>query len=67
MTLTPADMLKRTQEYESDNGFVEDAPQSKKRKGGEKKPVSTETHQDDDGNEYWEVRTRYRRQVHHAH
>lgn len=37
--------------YESDNGFVEDAPKSKK----QKKLLSSEVQKDDEGNEYWEV------------
>lgn len=56
-------MPKRTRDYESDNGFVEDAPKSKKagslgnesKRAEGKKPVSTQVQKDDDGNEYWEV------------
>ena len=40
------------EEYESDGGFVEDAPKSKK----QKKELSGGVQKDDDGNEYWEVR-----------
>lgn len=40
-------------DYESDDGFVEDAPKSKK----QKKELSSGMQRDDDGNEYWEVRT----------
>ena len=47
--------------YESDDGFVEDAPKNKKAKSSGnqlkqtegKATVSTEMHQDDEGNEYW--------------
>lgn len=49
-------MPKRKEAYDSDNGFVEDAPKNKKQKGGNTKaPVSSEMHKDDEGNEYWEV------------
>lgn len=54
-------MGKRNQEdYESDGGFIEDAPKTKKLKGSRvhetKRPVvSNEVHVDDEGNEYWEV------------
>jgi hypothetical protein len=54
-------MPKRAQQqYESDDGFVEDAPKSKKTKNGgesnEKKAASnTEARVDDDGNQYWEL------------
>ncbi|KAK3061064.1 hypothetical protein LTR53_019895, partial [Teratosphaeriaceae sp. CCFEE 6253] len=53
-------MPKRTKEqYENDDGFVEDAPRSKKAKGtganeGKKATISTEMQTDDEGNEYWE-------------
>ena len=48
---------KRAEDYDSDDGFVEDAPKSKKQKGEaqQKKTVSGETQTDDDGNPYWEV------------
>jgi hypothetical protein len=46
---------KRVEEYDSDDGFIEDAaPKSKK----QKKVVSGasgEMQKDDEGNEYWEV------------
>ncbi|TKA50545.1 hypothetical protein B0A55_12878, partial [Friedmanniomyces simplex] len=51
-------------EYENDDGFVEDAPRSKKAKNaganeGKKATISTEAQTDDEGNEYWELsRTR---------
>lgn len=56
----PLKMPKR-QDYESDDGFVEDAPKSKKaRSGGNelkkiegKAQVSTEMQKDDEGSEYW--------------
>jgi hypothetical protein len=55
-------MPKRAQEeYEADDGFVEDAPQSKKSKKGAvkktepKSPPSTGMLKDKDGNEYWVV------------
>ena len=50
-------MPKRTQEeYESDGGFVDDAPKGKKAKATDKKaPADTEQQVDDDGNVYWEV------------
>lgn len=46
---------KYVEEYDSDNGFVEDAPKSKKQKSEpkQKKTVSTEVQTDDDGNEFW--------------
>lgn len=47
--------LSRKHVYESDDGFVEDAPKSKKRKN-EPKPRDTAIQKDEDGNEYWEVR-----------
>ncbi|KAK4548855.1 hypothetical protein LTR36_008628 [Oleoguttula mirabilis] len=64
-------MPKRARDYESDNGFVEDAPRSKKGGSGGnelkrtegKKPVSTEMGKDDDGNEYWEISGKRRVQV----
>ncbi|TKA30423.1 hypothetical protein B0A50_02650 [Salinomyces thailandicus] len=58
-------MPKRAQEYvdEDGDGFVADAPQSKKRKAGGKAPPSTETHQDEEGNEYWEISGKRRVQV----
>lgn len=43
---------KQVGDYESDGGFVEDAPKSKK----QKKELSGGIQKDDDGNEYWEVR-----------
>lgn len=39
-------------DYESDGGFVEDAPRSKK----QKKELNSGLQKDDEGNEYWEVR-----------
>lgn len=50
-------MGKRQQadDYESDGGFVEDAPRSKKAKVG--RPVINEMQTDDEGNEFWEVGT----------
>ncbi|KAK5124384.1 hypothetical protein LTR85_001601 [Meristemomyces frigidus] len=64
-------MPKRARDYESDNGFVEDAPKSKKGGSGGnelkraegKKPVSTEMGKDDDGNEYWEISGKRRVQI----
>ena len=46
---------KYVEDYESDGGFVEDAPKSKKQKS-EPKQTKTGVHIDDEGNEYWEVR-----------
>lgn len=43
-------------DYESDDGFVEDAPKSKK----QKKELNTGIQKDDEGNEYWEVREQLR-------
>lgn len=40
--------------YDSDDGFVEDAPKTKKQKS-EPKQRNTKMQKDDDGNEYWEV------------
>ncbi|KAF2770444.1 hypothetical protein EJ03DRAFT_350516 [Teratosphaeria nubilosa] len=60
-------MPKRAQDYESDGGFVEDAPKNKKPKSGGnqlkmsegKTQVSTQMQKDEDGNEFWELsRTR---------
>jgi hypothetical protein len=54
-------MPKRSQQqYESDNGFVEDAPKSKKSKNSTssspaKAALNTEELFDDDGNQYWEL------------
>jgi len=54
-------MPKRAKEqYDNDDGFVEDAPRSKKAKGtganeGKKASISTEKQVDDEGTEYWEV------------
>lgn len=48
-----------TNEYESDGGFVDDAPKSKKSKNAtaSSKPAgASEMHNDEGGNEYWEVR-----------
>jgi hypothetical protein len=50
----------QTNEYESDDGFVEDAPTSKKQRSdnkpkGGKVASSAEMGKDKDGNEYWEV------------
>lgn len=47
---------KYVEDYESDDGFVEDAPKSKKRKSEPKQPASG-AQKDDEGNEYWEVGT----------
>ena len=55
--------MPKRQEYESEGGFVEDAPKNKKVKSGGnelkkaegKATVNTGMQQDDDGNEYWEV------------
>ena len=45
------------EDYDSDGGFVEDAPKSKKSKGATAKPsVDMEMKKDDDNNEYWDVR-----------
>lgn len=41
-------------EYDSDGGFVEDAPKSKRAKST-KAPPSKDAQRDDEGNEYWEV------------
>lgn len=45
-----------TADYESDGGFVADAPKSKKQK--QNKDVNTGAQRDDEGNDYWEVRMR---------
>jgi len=55
--------MPKRQQYESDGGFVDDAPKTKKAKSGGnelkktegKATVSTEMQTDDEGNEYWEV------------
>lgn len=44
----------KADEYDSDGGFVEDAPQSKRAKTT--KTISRDKQIDDDGNPYWEVR-----------
>ena len=41
-------------DYESDDGFVEDAPKSKKSKKGDFK-ANSQLQTDDEGNEFWEV------------
>lgn len=46
---------KYVEDYESDGGFVEDAPKNKKRKS-EPKQRNSDMQKDDEGNEYWEVR-----------
>ncbi|KAK0937890.1 hypothetical protein LTR29_010565 [Friedmanniomyces endolithicus] len=54
-------MPKRAQEeYENDDGFVEDAPQTKKTKNagankGKKATTNPSIQVDDEGNDYWEV------------
>ena len=47
---------KYVEEYDSDDGFVEDAPKSKKAKS-EPKQLKSGVQKDADGNDYWEVRT----------
>ncbi|KAK3724419.1 hypothetical protein LTR37_001043 [Vermiconidia calcicola] len=49
---------KHVEEYESDDGFVEDAPKNKK----QNKTVN-EMQTDDEGNEYWELSGKRRVQV----
>lgn len=44
--------VSKADEYDSDGGFVEDAPKSKKTKTA----ISKNKQVDDDGNPYWEVR-----------
>lgn len=47
------------EDYDSDDGFVEDAPKSKKNKtGGAKTSVSLDMKKDEDGNAFWDVRWR---------
>ena len=46
---------KYVEDYESDGGFVEDAPKSKKQKS-EPRQGPGSMKKDDEGNEYWEVR-----------
>lgn len=44
------------EDYDSDGGFVEDAPKTKKNKSGTAKAsVNYEMQKDTDGNQYWEV------------
>lgn len=44
------------EQYDSDDGFVEDAPKSKKSKSGSAKASGNlEMQKDSDGNPYWEV------------
>lgn len=45
----------KADDYDSDGGFVEDAPQSKRAKTA----ISKDKQVDDDGNPYWEVRLSY--------
>ncbi|GAB7365803.1 hypothetical protein MBLNU230_g7136t1 [Neophaeotheca triangularis] len=61
-----------TETYESDNGFIEDAPKSKKSKQSAgnavkdkdgKTKISTEMQKDDDGSVYWEVSKTRRIQI----
>lgn len=47
-------------DYDSDGGFVEDAPKSKKAKTAKEAP-SKEHQKDDDGNDFWEVRVAQQR------
>jgi hypothetical protein len=42
----------KADDYDSDGGFVEDAPQSNKRA---KTAISKDKQEDEDGNPYWEV------------
>ena len=48
---------KYVEDYDSDDGFVEGAPKSKKLKSEPKpkKTVTQEVQKDDEGNEYWEI------------
>lgn len=48
---------KHAEVYESDDGFVEDAPNSKKRKSESKPKQSTSTNEGDD--QIWEVREQW--------
>ncbi|KAI5195924.1 hypothetical protein AUEXF2481DRAFT_25517 [Aureobasidium subglaciale EXF-2481] len=43
----------KADDYDSDGGFVEDAPQSKRAKKGQ--PISKDKQVDEDGNPYWEL------------
>ncbi|KAI5194888.1 PC4-domain-containing protein [Aureobasidium subglaciale] len=43
----------KADDYDSDGGFVEDAPQSKRTKKGQ--PISEDKQVDEDGNPYWEL------------
>ena len=51
----PPKSRKRVDEYEDDDGFVEDAPKSKRSKTASKSATSKELQHDDDGNPFWEV------------
>ncbi|THW93585.1 PC4-domain-containing protein [Aureobasidium pullulans] len=44
----------KAEEYNSDDGFVEDAPKSNKR-AKTSQPISKDKQLDDDGNPYWEL------------
>ena len=44
----------KADDYNSDDGFVEDAPKSNKR-AKTSQPISKDKQLDDDGNPYWEV------------
>jgi hypothetical protein len=56
---------KHVEEYDSDDGFVEDAPASKRRKAEPKakKELKSGVQKDDDGNEYWELSGKRRVQI----
>lgn len=45
--------VSEAEDYDSDGGFVEDAPKSKKIKTA--KAASKDLHKDDEGNPFWEV------------
>jgi hypothetical protein len=56
---------KHVEEYDSDDGLVEDAPANKKRKSEPKpkKALAEGVQKDDDGNEYWEISGKRRVQI----
>ena len=46
----------KSEDYDSDGGFVEDAPKIKKNKTDNSSKAKVGTQQDDEGNDFWEVR-----------
>jgi hypothetical protein len=53
--MSPKSKKRVADAYESDDGFVADAPQSKKVKAPRKKGAIGDLQKDDEGNQFWEV------------